>query len=201
MNALVRESLILLPRCTALLLLLGLAACAGTEGQRRVWGDDDPGVLVLPPGATPPPKAAQRDGASSPQSEVVSPPSQPAYPRSAEDISSAAVTSLMRQARSALDAGQPAQAAAALERALRIEPRNYFVWSLLGKAYLAQNNFSQADNVAGKSNALARGNVYVEVENWKTIAVARNAMGDAAGADVAQQRLDALVRQLSGAAP
>ncbi len=179
-----------------------LAACAASEGQHRVWGDDDSGVLVLPPGSTPPPKTSGRDQSAEPGAV---PPVEagailPAYPR-AEDISGAAVTSLMRQARAALDAGQPAQAAAPLERALRIEPRNYFVWSLLAKSYLAQKNYSQADNIAGKSNALARGNIYVEIENWTTISAARAAMGDAAGADVAQQRLAALQQRLNGAPP
>ncbi|HEY1075861.1 MAG TPA: tetratricopeptide repeat protein [Fontimonas sp.] len=201
MNQPIQLSLLIRVRRLAVIgLVASLAACAGSEGQRRVWGDDDPGVLVVPPGTTPPPRSAQPEpvpavgegGAANPL---------PAYPRSAEEISGAAVTSLMRQARTALDAGQPAQAAAALERALRIEPRNYFVWSLLGKSYLAQQNFSQADNVAGKSNALARGNLYVELENWKTIATARDAMGDQAGADVAQQRLQALQQRLDGAAP
>lgn len=201
MNALTADPFpILFRRGVLLIAVLCLAACASSEGQRRVWGDQDPGYPVLPPGATPPPKGMPRDESQAPESgDVV--PVPPAYPRSAEEISGAAVTSLMRQARGALDAGQPAQAAASLERALRIEPRNYFVWSLLGKAYLAQNNYSQADNIATKSNALARGNVYVEIDNWKTIAAARAAMGDAAGRDVAEQRLDALQRQLDGYAP
>jgi len=190
-------------RLAALGLVLCLAACAGSEGQRRVWGDEDPGVLVLPPGSTPPPKASDHGGAAEPGVEPVEGGGAPfpVYPSSAEEISGAAVTSLMRQARAALDAGQPAQAAAPLERALRIEPRNYFVWSLLGKSYLAQKNYSQADNIANKSNALARGNIYVEIENWTTIAAARAAMGDAAGADVAQQRVSALQQRLNGATP
>ena len=53
------------------------------------------------------------------------------------------------------------------------EPEQHaFVWSLLGEAYLAQDNFAQADSVAAKSNALARGNAYAELNNWRTIAAA-----------------------------
>lgn len=165
-------------------LVLTLAACASRQASRRVWSEPaaTPGEA---PRATAPPLVIEPEGGAG-----VAP--APDYPRSAEQVSGAAVTSLMRQARAALDGGQPAQAAASLERALRIEPRNYFVWSLLAQTYLAQGNFSQADSVAGKSNALARGNAYVELENWRTIAAARLAQGDVAGEAVARERVDAL---------
>src|SRR3546814_20444286 len=81
----------------------------------------------------------------------------------------------MKRASDYRKAGQPDQAAGTLERALRIEPRNYFVWSALAQAYLAQKNYAQAESMAQKSNALARGNVYVALENWKTISAAASA--------------------------
>lgn len=169
----------------------GLAACTGTQGTHKVWTEDQPAIIGQPV-ESPPPAAPARPLPPRGISDA------PGQPQRAEDISGAAVTSLMRQARSALDGGEPQQAASALERALRIEPRNYFVWSLLGQAYLAQDNYRQADSVAAKSNALARGNAYVELSNWRTIAAAREALGDGAGAGAAQARLRELEQWLQG---
>ena len=122
----------------------------------------------------------------------------PSYPRSAEAISGQAVVGLMKQARQERDQNQNEQAAATLERAMRIEPRNYFVWSMLAQVYLDQQNYDQAIAVAGKSNSLARGNVYVELENWKTIAAARSAQGDSLGALQAQAKVEELQRTIGG---
>jgi hypothetical protein len=120
----------------------------------------------------------------------------PNYPKSADAISGAAVLSLLRSAQSARAAGQYAQATGSLERALRIEPRNYFVWSTLADTYLRQKSFDQAVSVAQKSNSLGRGNVYVEQENWRIIRDARAASGDAAGTAEAQARMDAIQQLL-----
>jgi tetratricopeptide (TPR) repeat protein len=163
-----------------------LWACAGSQGTHRIWTEDQPAVIGAPVETAPRPTAQPV-----PQVREIEQP-----PR-AEDISGAAVTSLMRQARAALDGGRPEQAASALERALRIEPRNYFVWAMLGQAYLAQQNYEQADSVAAKSNALARGNGLAELHNWRTIAEARSAMGDSAGASAAVQRVRELEQRLA----
>ncbi len=166
--------------------VLLLAACAGSQGKHRIWTEDRPSVVGAPVESAPRPEVQPL-----PQSrEIMQPPSP-------EDISGAAVTSLMRQARASLDEGRPDQAAAALERALRIEPRNYFVWAMLGQTYLAQQNYEQADSVAAKSNALARGNGFAELQNWRTIAEARRALGDAIGAGAAAQRVRELEQQLA----
>lgn len=178
-------------RIAAVLLLAAAAGgCASSQGTHRVWPKDEQGVIGRPaPPVSPPVPQPVLPGVAGEEAL-------PEYPRTADEVSSAAVTALMRQARAALDSGKPDQAAATLERALRIEPRNYFVWSMLGQVYLAQSNYSQAASVADKSNALARGNVYVELENWRTIAAARRASGDAAGAEMAQARVADLERWL-----
>jgi tetratricopeptide (TPR) repeat protein len=173
-------------RLSILLTAVLLGACAGSQGTHRIWTEDRPGVVGAPVETAPRPEAQ-------PVPQV----RETEQPPRAEDISGAAVTSLMRQARAALDGGRPEQAAAALERALRIEPRNYFVWAMLGQTYLAQQNYEQADSVAAKSNALARGNGLAELQNWRTIAEARSAMGDSAGAGAAAQRVRELEQRLS----
>jgi tetratricopeptide (TPR) repeat protein len=123
------------------------------------------------------------------------------YPRAAEDISGAAVTSLVTQARELLATDRLDQAAATLERALRIEPRNAFVWSLLAQTQLRRDNYEQAESVAQKANSLARGNPYVELENWRVIAAARSGRGDAIGALQAQDRAQALEARLQAVSP
>lgn len=111
------------------------------------------------------------------------------YPRKAEQVSGPAVMSLMGQARTAQSSGRPDQAVAVLETALQIEKRNPFVWSALAQAHLANRDPEDAEIVAHRSNSFANGNPYVEVENWRLIARARQTRGDAAGVQAAQQRL------------
>jgi hypothetical protein len=121
------------------------------------------------------------------------------FPKNAESISGPAVIALLKQAADARSANQPGQATAALERALRIEPRNYFVWSALATTYLQTKDYEQAESVAKKSNNLARGNVYAEQDNWRVIHDARVAVGDAEGAAAAQLHVDAIQQLLSSA--
>jgi hypothetical protein len=91
------------------------------------------------------------------------------------------------------DAGRQAQsgsldgAAAALERAVRIEPRNASIWSRLAEVRLRQNLAVQAENLAKKSNALAGRDYGLQGRNWRIIAEARRMSGDVAGAQAAQQ--------------
>lgn len=120
------------------------------------------------------------------------------YPRSAEAVSGPAVTSLHRQAMQQARAGEHASAIAVLERALRIEPRNAFVWTALAEQHLASGDRGQAEQVAGRANGFARGNPYLEARNWRVIADARRDGGDAQGAEQAQERAEqARMRQSS----
>lgn len=151
--------------------------------------------VPVPPLAPAVPVAPGTDSVLAPQPERVL----PNFPKSADAISGPAVLSLMRSAQSARAAGQLGQASGSLERALRIEPRNYFVWSTLADTYLRQKSYEQAESVAQKSNSLARGNVYVLQENWRVIRDSRTARGNAAGAADAQARIDAIQQVLQPA--
>lgn len=174
-----------------------LAACQTTSGTHKVYpGASGPEGEPLP--ATP---QSDAEPLTVPEPLPQVQPPIPDYPKTAGQISGAAVTSLMKRASDYRRAGQPDQAAGTLERALRIEPRNYFVWSALAQAYLAQKNYAQAQSMAQKSNALARGNVYVALENWKTISAAASAQGDAAGAAGADAQIAAIQARLAAAAP
>lgn len=193
-------------RLLVVVLVVMLAACQTTRGVRKVSKPvaRSPVTQSLP--ATPAEKAAAivttpiPAPGEMPEAPV---PVQPdtsllaTYPQTAESISGPAVISLLKKASNARAAGKPEQASAALERALRIEPRNYFVWSALAATYLQSKDYEQAESVAKKSNSLARGNVYVEQENWRVIHEVRIALGDADGAVQAQSHVDAIQQLLS----
>ena len=74
--------------------------------------------------------------------------------------------------------GKPVQAAATLERALRIEPKNPLLWQRLGELHLKQGNWQQAIAMAQKSNFLAADNKNLQLTNWKIIEQASAAQGD-----------------------
>ena len=95
------------------------------------------------------PPQAPRDSGNIPQ---VEPESSDAVP--AVSASSALVT----QARTSLAAGDTRQAAATLERALRIEPDNPYLWIELGTVRLAEGNRQQARALALKAQRLAGNN-------------------------------------------
>jgi len=123
--------------------------------------------------------------------QAPAPESAPA-PVPAPAIENAAIASLMDGARSDVAAGRLANAAASLERALRIEPRNPRLWQELARVRLMQGEYAQAESVAARSNSWAGGDNRLRAENWRLIAQAREARGDAAGARAA---LEAAERQ------
>ena len=104
----------------------------------------------------------------------------------------AAIASLVTGARADVAAGRLTNAAASLERALRIEPRNPRLWQELARVRLKQGDYVQAESTAARSNSWAGGDSRLRSENWRLIAQAREARGDAAGARAA---LDAAERQ------
>ncbi len=96
-----------------------------------------------------------------------------------------AVVSLIDQAQSESDAGRHDAAGASLERALRIEPRNPWLWTELAQVRLAEGQYAQAITLARKSNSFSGGKHRVQAENWQVIGKARVAQGDSAGANEA----------------
>lgn len=191
-----------------------LAGCASTSSETNsgVWpappgsGSSTVGKVVPKTSTTPGVIGAPAPGASTgplpgqPSPVPVEPvqPNLPNYPKSAADISGPAVVALLEQAQKDRAAGRYEQAGASLDRAAGIEPRNAFVWAALAKLYVDQNKYDEAQSMALKSNSLARGNVYVELENWKTIAAARDGAGDAVGSLQARTKVEDIERKLSG---
>ena len=114
------------------------------------------------------------------------------YARSAEEVSGPAVLNLLNRARGDLSAGRVEQAMASLETALEIEKRNPFIWQQLARAHLQRHSPEDAEIVAQRSNGFARGNPYIEIENWRLIAQARNVRGDRAGVEQARAKVTEL---------
>jgi hypothetical protein len=161
-------------------LVLSLVSCAVPPGTRESYPSPEHPAThpAEPPTApTPSPYGFREDSG---------------YARSAEEVSGPAVINLLNQARGDLAAGEAEQAVASLETALQIEKRNPFVWQQLARAHLQRNQLDDAEITAQRSNSFARGNPYIEIENWRVIAAARQARGDRAGAEQARERVSEL---------
>jgi tetratricopeptide (TPR) repeat protein len=143
------------------------------------------GCETLPP--------AEPEPAPAPPPVEVPPPVAPAPlpPTSREHV---AIAGLIETARADAAAGKLSTAAAAIERALRIEPRNPRLWQELARVRLQQRQFVQVESVAARSNAWAGSDNALRAENWRLIAQAREARGDADGARAALESADKLVR-------
>ncbi len=155
------------------LFLLALALIAGCATPPA----EEPASIPAPqPEPAPPPIAA---------------PEPPAPPARTENI---AVAGLMETARADAAAGRLSTAAAALERALRIEPRNPRLWQELARVRLQQRQFAQAESVAARSSSWAGADNALRADNWRLIAEAREGRGDTAGARAARESADKLSR-------
>jgi Flp pilus assembly protein TadD len=146
-------------------LLIALVLLAGCET-----------VPETPPAAPP---ATPPETAPSPQTDAPPPP----VARS----ENTAVAGLMDTARVDAAAGKLSTAAAALERALRIEPRNPRLWQELARVRLQQRQFVQAESTAARSNSFAGSDGALRAENWRLIAQSREARGDEEGARSARE--------------
>lgn len=120
-------------------------------------------------------------------------PAPPAAPQ-AEIKENVAIAALMESARSDVAAGRLPNAAASLERALRIEPRNPRLWQELARVRLQQGDYGQAESLAQRSNTWGGTDNRLRAENWRLIAQSRQARGDADGARKAQELAGQLSR-------
>jgi Tfp pilus assembly protein PilF len=98
---------------------------------------------------------------------------EPAKPQAPQET--VAVAGLMESARSDAAAGRFANAAASLERALRLEPRNPRLWQELARVRLRQGDYAQAESLAQRSNSYAGADGALRAENARIIEQARAA--------------------------
>mgnify|MGYP000060267308 CR=1 FL=1 len=101
-------------------------------------------------------------------------------------IQRAALT-LLDEAEQALHAGDALKAEAYLERAIRIEPQNARVWHALARSKFQQGQYSQAIQMARKSNSCLPDRA-MERNNWLLMEQAYQAMGDQEKAKNAHDR-------------
>lgn len=150
-------------------LIYPLLGCVGSDDYRSA-----PPAPVAQPG---PPGEAE-----------VTPYQPPTTPQAARPEPNRAVQVLLRRAEDQQQAGDLTAAAVSLERALRIEPHNAFLWSRLAHVREAQGQFGLAEDLAQKSNSMAAYDAALKQDNWSLIARARHAVGDTAGARAAESQ-------------
>lgn len=188
----------------AALLLAGCVAGPQATGGAVLGGVIDhstanPGSPDVTPGQPLP--STPLPGAPTPVPDT-RPPLNPNLPRGIESSGAAPpVVSLVRAAKGQIKSNQLDQAGASLDRALRIEPRNGWVWLAQSQLHLAQKQPEQAESEAKKAISLGKRNPYLEVESWRVIAAARAQRGDNAGAADARGRVDDLQLVLGNANP
>lgn len=105
---------------------------------------------------------------------------------------SPAIVALLSDADKFAMSGKTEQAAARLERAIRIEPNNALLWQKLGKIRLEQKKWHLAISMAQKSNSLAASDNYLQSENWLIISYAKDGLGDREGAIDAREKAKSL---------
>jgi predicted Zn-dependent protease len=113
-----------------------------------------------------------------------SPPARPANP---------AVVALLNRANQQSGSGQHAGAASSLERAIKIDPGNPWLWHRLAATRLDQGRPGEAASLAAKSNSLAAGDPELQADNWRLIARVHRQRGE----EVAARAAEARARRLS----
>ena len=103
-----------------------------------------------------------------------------------------AVVALLDTAEHQANEGDLEAAAASLERAIRIDPRNPSLWYHLATVRLSQGDANSAEQLAVKSNSLSIGNNIQQARNWSLIARARRSQDDVAGAQAAESKAQLL---------
>lgn len=150
-----------------LLSLAALAACTGMQGPE------------VPPTDT----SAEMGTENAPIVTPVEPSPPSANP---------AVVALLDNAQNDASAGRLPTAIAAVERALRIEPKNPALWQKLATLKLQKGDYAQAESFAARSNSWAGADKAMQARNWRIISEARSLRGDNAGAKAALARAKAL---------
>jgi tetratricopeptide (TPR) repeat protein len=129
-----------------------------------------------------------------PQPEAPAPSAEQPAPQAEPPRENVAIAGLVDSARADAAAGRLPNAAASLERALRIEPRNPRLWQELARVRLRQGDYAQAESLAQRSNTWGGTDNRLRAQNWSLIAQARQARGDAEGARKAQDLAEQLNR-------
>ena len=172
-------------RLLAGLLLLGMAACTAVQPYRV------PESVATRPAPEPdaPAMETQPDTPAAPgePSQQLPPPSTRSYSLNA------ASRALVSQAETQRKRKNFVQAAATLERALRIEPNNPLLWLEYGELRMDESNHAQAENMGRKAVASASGDPRTQANAWRLIGDSLKARDRNSEAQQAYARANALV--------
>lgn len=165
------------------LLLASLAACTAVQPY------SPPKAIA----STPPPETPVVETQPATPTVPVEP-AQPLPPAVTRSYSlNAASRALVNQADAQRKTGNFVQAAATLERALRIEPNNPLLWLAYGELRMDEGNFAQAENMGRKSVASANGDPRTQANAWRLIAESLKSRNKNSEAQQAFARANALV--------
>ena len=155
---------------TAVAVAVLVAACVPPD-----MGRPEPPVRPVPPAPAPAP-APPPAVIVKPVPDLEEAPPAPAEPlpapRTAPPVSPAS-QALLSQSRAHQAAGRWGQAAASIERALRIEPRQPVLWLELGTIRLKEGDFAQAESIGRKALSLATGDAALTARAEQLITTAR----------------------------
>ena len=187
-------------------IMLALGACAGrvpAPVESRVDVPEAPQSTAGIPASGLAASSSSASAVSEPSSGAVEatpetpPPAPPPAGDAAPETGSAstrlaalnpAIIDLLNAANEHSAAGRQDEAAAALERALKIEPADPGLWHRLARIRFEQGKPDLAEALAAKSNSLAAGDENLQAQNWRLIAKVRRKLGDASGAADAAAR-------------
>ena len=146
----------------------------------------------------PPQRTAQQEAQQPDSGEAAAEPAAPPAPEvaSAEPQRSGltpsglppAVAALAERAEQQRQSGDQAGAAATLERALRIQPQEAYLWNRLAQVRLQQGLNDSASKLATRSNTLSGDRPALKRNNWEIIANAKRQGGDLEGAREAERK-------------
>ena len=112
-------------------------------------------------------------------------------------VANPAVIALLKRADRDAAAGRQGASAASLERAIKIEPGNAWLWHRLAQTRLRQNRPAEAASIAARSNSLAGDDRVLQARNWRLIADVHHLKGDSAAAQAAQRKAEGLEKGTS----
>jgi hypothetical protein len=167
-------------------LLLILAACTTVNPYT-------PPATVTKPA---PPKEQTGAGVEVQPAPPIAPgePPQPLPPANTRSYNlNAATRALASQAETQRKGKHFMQAAATLERALRIEPNNPLLWLAYGELRMDEGNYAQAENMGRKAVTSASGDPRTQSNAWRLIADSLKARDKNNEAQQAYARANALV--------
>ena len=183
-----------------LIALLALAAIASTAvAAPQAGADTAKPPVALPTGpvpVVPVPRPAPVPAPASTPAPVPAPtPAQipeQGLPSSRESVSvpeeGKAAGALLASARQNVRAGQFSQAEMALERALRVEPRNARLWNEMAQVKYGQKDYGQTVQFCIKSNSLAGKDYALIRQNWLLMEKAYLALGEPEKAEKARSK-------------